>query len=810
MTNEAKSPGLTAAEVAERTARGEVNRVRRSDAADYRDIVARNTLTLFNFLVVPAAVALFLLGEWGDAWSVSAMVLANTILGLVQEVRAKRHLEKLALLAETRVRVVRDGQVCEVATGDVVRGDYVLLAAGDSIVADGTLQEARYLEVDEALLTGESDPVPRRSGERVLSGSFCVAGEGAYVAEQVGAASFVQRTAIEARAYRYTSSPLQQGINRVIRILTYTAVGLCAAYVVLYSARDLPERELVKWIAATITSMVPQGLVLMVTLAFILGAVRLARRGAVVQRLAAVESMAAVDTLCMDKTGTLTTNRLHLERLEVIGPGHSEEDVRRLLRLFAAASADHGSKSLAALRAALGPADAELVDFLPFKSQNRFSAVRVRSGHRVHALALGAPEALRPLLEGTAADWEAAASGLLGAGLRLLLFAEALGDRERFDGSLEGLRLRPLALVALGDELRPEAAGVLRELAGQGIDFKIISGDNPQTVRATVGPLVDEPEAPALRALAAAPVVTGAQLEGAADAGELIESHCVFGRVSPWQKVQIIAVLKSRGRHVAMIGDGVNDVLPIKNAQLGIAMGEGSRAARTVSGMVLETNDFSLLPAALAEGRTILRNVGRAGKLFLAKNVYTVILVVLALFVFDLPFPYLPRQVTLLNFLTIGAPAVFVMLGKERGQRSAGGPRHVGFLAEVGSFVLRTGLVLGAAGVVLMLRARPEGEAAVRTQLLTGLVLFGVATLLRALGDGEERRVHGDAALYLVAAAALPIYLVALYWPPVARFFDLTPLGVRQWADVLVVVVPALAVLLLADWLLPKYGQAKR
>jgi cation-transporting ATPase E len=802
MTNDARSTGLSAAEVAERTARGEVNRVRRSDAADYRDIVARNTLTLFNFLVVPAAVALFLLGEWGDAWSVSAMILANTILGLAQEIRAKRHLEKLALLAETKVRVVRDGRVSEVATGDVVRGDYVLLAAGDSVVADGTVQEARYLEIDEALLTGESDPVPRRGGDRVLSGSFCVAGEGAYVAEQVGAAAFVQRTAAEARAYRYTRSPLQQGINGVIRLLTYAAVGLCAAYVVLYSARDLPERDLVKWIAATITSMVPQGLVLMVTLAFILGAVRLARRGAVVQRLSAVESMAAVDTLCMDKTGTLTTNRLHLERLEVVGPGRSEQEVRRLLQLFAAASADHGSKSLAALRAALGPADAELIDFLPFKSQNRFSAVRVRAAGEVHALVLGAPEALQPLVDGSAGAWQPDASRLLGTGLRLLLFAEAHGGRERFEGSLKDFRLRPLALVALGDELRPEAAGVLRELADQGLGFKILSGDNAQTVRATVEPLVAGAGEPALQALAAAPVVTGAELEAAADAAELIDTRSVFGRVSPWQKVQIVTALKGRGRHVAMIGDGVNDVLPIKNAQLGIAMGEGSRAAKTVSGMVLETNDFSLLPAALGEGRTILRNVGRAGKLFLVKNVYTVILIVLALFVLDLPFPYLPRQVTLLNFLTIGAPALLIMLGRERGGRASGGPRRVRFLAEVGSFVLRTGLVLGAAGVVLMLQARAEGEEAVRTQLLTGLVLLGIATLLRALRDGEDRRVRGDAALYLVAAAAVPFYLITLYWPLTARFFDLTPLTVRQWGQVLVVVVPALAVLLLTDWLL--------
>jgi cation-transporting ATPase E len=800
MLHDTPSTGLTTAEVADRTVRGEVNRVRRSEGAEYRDIVARNTLTLFNALVVPAAAALFALGKWRAGCAVSGMALANTILGLIQELRAKRHLDKLTLLAEGKVRTVRDGRVCEVLTGDVVRGDWILLAAGDAVVADGTVRESRYLEIDEALLTGESDAVARRLGNRVLSGSFCVAGEGAYVAEQVGAAAFAQRTASEARAYRYTASPLQDGINRLIRVLTGATLALCAGYVVLYSARDLATAELVQMIAATITSMVPQGLVLMVTLAFILGAVRLAYRGAVVQRLSAVESMASIDTLCIDKTGTLTTNRLHLERLETVSPHDPAEEVRRLLGYFAAASADRGSKSIVALRAALGPVDVELLDFLPFKSQNLFSAVRVRARAQAHVLALGACEALEPFVGAETAGWQDAWHKLLGSGLRLLLFARAEDGPERFEGSLKGFRLRPLALVALGDELRPEAAGVLRELAGQGIAFKILSGDNPETVRATVVPLVAGADAEAMRALAAAPVVTGAELDGAADAGELIETRCVFGRVSPWQKVQIVKALKATGRHVAMLGDGVNDVLAIKNANLGIAMGDGSRASKTVSGMVLETHDFALLPAALEEGRTIVRNVRRAGKLFLVKNVYTVILIVAALGVFRLPFPYRPQQVTLLNFLTIGVPAVFIMLGRDR--RSTGGPRRAGFLAEVGSFVLRTGLVLGAAGVVVLLLARHEKDEVARTELLTALVLLGIGTLLRALRDGETGRVRGDGKTYLWAAAAVPMYLLVLYWPLAANFFELTPLAISQWTRVLLVVAPAFVLTLVSDWLL--------
>ncbi|HZT82022.1 MAG TPA: HAD-IC family P-type ATPase, partial [Gemmataceae bacterium] len=365
---QAATRGLTAAEVAERVARGEVNRVRRSDWADYRAIVRRNVLTLFNALVVPAAVALLFLGICQeprllpDAWSVSALAIINTALGLVQEIRAKRHLDRLAILVETKARVVRDGAEQLIPAGEVVRDDIVRVRAGEPIVADGPVLESRFLEVDEALLTGESDPVPRHPGEPVLSGSFCVAGEGAYRAERVGRAAFAQETAVEARAYRYQASPMQRTLNTLIRLLTAAAVALCLLYVVLYFVRDTPTSDLLQRVAATVTSMVPQGLVLMATVALTLAAVHMSSRGAVVQRLNAVESMAAVDVLCMDKTGTLTTNRLKLDRLCVLAG--DEESVRRKLRRFAALTVDQGSKSIQALRAGLGeaPPGAELVD----------------------------------------------------------------------------------------------------------------------------------------------------------------------------------------------------------------------------------------------------------------------------------------------------------------------------------------------------------------------------------------------------------------------------------------------------------------
>jgi cation-transporting ATPase E len=828
--------------VAERVRLGQVNRTRRSDWAEYRAIVVRNVFTLFNFIVVPAAVALFWLGEPRGAIAVSGFATINTLMGLVQEVRAKRQLEKLAILVETRARVLRDGQAQDIPAGDVVLDDTILLAAGEAVVADGTVLEAHFLEVDEALLTGESDPVRRQVGDRLLSGSFCVAGDGSYRAEKVGGESFAQSTSAEARSYRYTASPMQAAINRFIQILTVAALALSFFYLVLYWRQEYPAdparvqelkqkaatskkkrtpeqvwrreqlAELLERVAATITSMVPVGWVLMATIAFTIGAVYMSRKGAVVQRLNAVETMASVDVVCTDKTGTLTTNRLRLDRLLVLGGARPEEALRRLLCRFAWASLDTKSKTILALREGLGRTDGEVepVDQLPFKSQNRYSAVRVRTGQGEQVLVLGACEALARYLEDpTDKSWEAPWKELAATGLRVLMFAES-PRLAPFDGTLEGFPLRPLGLIALSDELRPEAGQVLEALYGQGIAFKILSGDNPDTVRATVGHL----QLP----LAREPVVAGDQLERDPDPAELIEARSVFGRVAPHQKVQVVRTLQQHGRHVAMIGDGVNDVLPIKQANLGIAMGEGSQAAKTVSGLVLENNNFALLPETLEEGRTIIRNLRRSGKLFLLKNVYSFILIVGALGVLRLPFPYLPQQVTLLNLLTIGIPAFVITLSRERSTAAT----KSRFVWEVGWFALRTGVVIALGGLLLGSIATsvwPEeipGEAGkenvqlYRTLLLTFLILMGVSALLRVLTDVEARPLRGDTRFRWLALGAIPVYLLLLYlpltehWglpPALANFFVLVPLLPEHWGLVLAVAVPAFVLCKLTDWL---------
>jgi cation-transporting ATPase E len=769
--------GLTAAEVAARVRAGQVNRTASAAWAGYAAIAARHAFTLFNLVVVPTAAALFYYGEWRAAVSVAVTAVANALIGLGQEVRTKWQLDRLAILTARKALVVRDGRPGEIFAADVVLGDLILLRAGDAVVADGAVVAAAYLEVDEALLTGESDPVRRRPGDKLLSGSVCVTGEGSYRAERVGAGAFAQSVTADARRYSYTSSPMTRACNRIITVLSATALCMCVLYGVLNALHLVTPERMVLMIAATIISTVPQGLVLTATIAFTVGAVTIGRRGALVQRLNAVEAMAAVEVICTDKTGTLTTNRLRLSELHALTTDVPDPDVRRRLALFASASVDRDNKNIQAIRSAVGEAAVEVVDQLPFSARTRLSAARVRADGAQRVLVLGAPEALAP----GARDWDGELVRLRTAGLRVLLFAEAGGAA---GGPLEAAvapdRLRPLALVALADELRPDAAAVLHALADQGIAVKAVSGDNPLTVRATLAPLG--------LPMSREPAVSGADVAAAADLPALVRAHSVFGRVDPAQKVAIVAALQAGGLNVAMIGDGVNDVLPIKKADLGIAMGEGTPAAKAVSSLVLETNDFAVLPEAIAEGRTIVRNLRRAAKLFLTKNVYSCALILAyAVGLFDVPFPYLPQQVSLLNWLVIGVPSLLIALTRERSRA----PDKTPFLADVGGFALRTGGLIAAASIALLAVAKhvwEVDEKAQRTVLLTALVLLGVTVLWRVLSERGGPGLTSDRRLRLLSLVVLPAYLVAMYVPFAADFFRLTPLGAGAWAGVLAVV----------------------
>lgn len=774
--------GLTSADVAERIAKGLVNRTPAEGWRPYLEIAFRNVMTLFNALVVPAAAALFLLGDYRGAWAVSGVAMANVAIGLAHELRVKRHLDSLSLLGESHVRVKRDGSAVSISSSEVVLDEHILLSAGETIVADGVVTGESYLEVDESLLTGESDPIRKKTGDAIQSGSVCVAGEGIYIAQRIGKDAFAHKTAAAARKYQQSLGPTQKTLQKLVQWLTIIAVTLCVSYVGLYFSRGLSKTELVQMVAATITSMVPQGLVLLTTLTFVLAATRLSRIGAVVQRLNAVEGLAGVNVLCTDKTGTLTTGHLTLDHVECFN--ESESAIKSWLGLFAAVSVDRKNKTIEAIRKAV-PANADgiqVLDQLPFQSQNRFSEVLIQLNGGNRLFVLGSFEKLRSSFPaGTFSIIETSWQKLLSSGNRLVAFADATFDATTLNNRLPAVPLRLLALIVLKDELRDGVAGTLEAFANRGIELKVISGDHPETIQAllhNLGPQFSNQK-----------LFTGDEWAASSNRNTLADQCRVFGRVAPDQKLALVEALQMNGRNVGMIGDGVNDILPIKKANFGVAMGAGSPATQAVADVILESNDFGVLPEVLAEGQRVLQNVRRAAKLFLLKNIYTIALILIAVGIFGLPFPYLPQQVTLLNALTIGGPAILILARRTSSAKA----QSAGFFADVNSFLLSAGIAMSISGLSIYLGSalicHHDHEVA-RTMLLMTLILSGLGYAVVAS--------HGERPLIAWAGMAIVAVILVNVIAPIAYFFALSPLSINQW---LVIILAAGGALLPAVWL---------
>ncbi|MBD0338500.1 MAG: HAD-IC family P-type ATPase [Thermoleophilia bacterium] len=712
MADRGSRAGLTEAEARRRLAeRGPVEppATSRSTAS----IVRANVFTVFNAILLVMGVLTLAFAQWQDALFLG-IIVANSSIGIAQELRAKRALDRLAALVAPHATVVRDGESRQVAVEDVVVGDLVEVDAGDQVVADGTLVSSEGLALDESILSGESRAVVRGPGEEVRSGSFAVEGAGAYEVTAVGEDSYAQRIAGEAREFRHPRSPLELALNRLLFILVAVMIPLGAILVYSLWEEGGPLDEAVTTAVAGIVTLVPEGLILLASLTFAAAALQLARRGALAQQLNAIESLASVDVICLDKTGTLTEAKLRV--LEVDPPELAGE-----LGRFAASSPSRNA-TLKAIAEAFPAEPEEPLEYEPFSSSKRYSALRLRDGKYV----LGAPE-----LFGLETD---------GAGRRVLGFG-----RDDF---------RPLGRVTLAEELRPEARETVEFFRAEGVELKVLSGDDQRTVEAI-----------------------------ARDAG--IESDAVHGRVTPEDKKRFVESLRERGHYVAMVGDGVNDVPALKAARLAFAQGSGSEMARSVADVVLVGGDFAAVPAMVAEGRKILRNVQRVTKLFVTKSVFAAFLVLLV-GVTATPYPLLPRHLTLAAALTIGIPGFFLALAP-----SSGPWRTSGFLRDVARFAVPAGTaaglgVLAAYHFSLSVVEAPLVEA--RTVATSVLILVGLY-LVVALEATERRR--GRAVLAL-CVALLVAYAITLVWAWSRQFFELALPG--PWEVIAVLGGTALAV----------------
>lgn len=716
------------------------NRVTAPSSRSLKEILKANLLTRFNALLGSLLVVVLVIGPLQDA--VFGIILAaNALIGIAQELRSKLTLDRLAIVAAPHATVFRDGFPLTIPVADVVQGDLLQLSAGDQVIVDGPLASDEPIEVNESLLTGESTSIGKRRGDLLLAGSFVSSGHGVYVATRVGEASYARRLTFEARRFQMVRSELTRGINSILRVVTWLIVPTGALLVVSQLRAGPSLAEAVRGSVAGLITLVPEGLVLLTSASLALAVVRLGRRKVLVQQLSAVEMLARTDVVCLDKTGTLTDPSLTVSGVE---PLSAETDWRLALGALARAEPQPNPSMRAIADAYPASAGWTVVSTVPFSSTRKWSAAQLQDrGWWV----IGAPDVL---MAGTPDEelarrverWSAAGHRVL-----VLMRAEDVSP----GGVMLGLEA--VTLLSLSEHVKPSAAATIKHLSEEGVAIKLISGDHPSTVAAVAAQV----GLPSTAALDGRSLPTSER-----ELVDLVERTVVFGRVSPEQKRALIGALRAAGHTVAMVGDGVNDVLALKEADLGIAMAGGSSAARAVAACILLDGSFDGLPWVLKEGRRVIGNVERLASLFFTKTVYAFLLAV-AVGVAMLPFPFLPRQLTLISAFTIGIPSVFLALAPSFQ------PSHAGFLRRVLRFAVPAGVVAGAgtfAAYALAVNERDisiSEERTVATIVIAAIGLWVLARLARPLSGAR---------LSLVAAMAVGLALVLII--PAARlFFDL-------------------------------------
>ena len=696
--------GLSSAQVAERRSQGLVNGTGERASRSVTEILRANILTRFNFILGVLLAVILIVGQPQDALF-GIVLVTNALIGIAQELRAKFTLDRLAVLSAPRARVIRDGTRLEIGVADLVADDLVDLRAGDQLVADGAVRASAGLQADESLLTGESEPVGKRAGDQLLSGSFVVAGSGSYQATGVGDAAYARQLAAQARRFTLVRSELVEGINRILRYVTWAIVPVAA--LMLFSQLHVHDsvREALTSTVAALVGMVPQGLVLLTSVAFGVAAVTLARRRVLVQQLPAVEGLARVDVLCFDKTGTLTDGTIVLDTLIPL-----DDQAPAEAALGALADDVNQNATLAAIGQAFPPPPGWARQAaVPFSSASKWSAASF-AGHGTWVL--GAPELVLPSGD---EGHLARAAELAASGRRVVVLARAAGALE---GQSLPAGLEPAAFIVFAERLRSDTASAIGYFAAQGVALKVISGDSPLTVGAVAkraglpdtGDPVDARDLP----------------EDLGALGALLEERSVFGRVTPHQKQAIVKALQARGHTVAMTGDGVNDVLALKLADLGIAMGSGAPATKAVAELVLLDGRFAALPGVVAEGRRVTANIERVANFFITKTVWAALLAV-AVGAALLPYPFLPRHLTIIDTLAIGIPSFFLALAPNTRRY------RPGFTSRVLRFASPAGGIVAAATFTAYILARGHGLPLVQQRTSATLVTLALSLCVLVL-----------------------------------------------------------------------------
>jgi cation-transporting P-type ATPase E len=735
-------------------------------------IVAANVFTLFNAIIAGFFVLNIGLGLYADA-IFGLIAVVNSGIGIYQEKKAKETLDEIAVLVAPHARVLRDGAVAELTANEVVPGDVIQVGPGDQLVADGEVTAPRGLTMDESLLTGESDGIQKEEGDRVLSGSFCVTGSGHYVVDAVREESYAGRIAGEAKTFRHPPSPLQEEVNRVIVASTYLMLPLAVLLIVSLNLRNVHLEEAAQTATAGLITLIPEGLVLLMSVTFAVAAVRLAKRGTLVQQMSATESLASVDTICVDKTGTLTAGELRLVGVEY-AEGIDPKSGAAALGRFAASAGDR-NKTLETIATEFPGKAGAVRSEVPFSSEWKWSGLALdgagAGGGGGSTYVLGAPDVLTgsgalTLPPGLAAKLEEETA----AGRRVVAFGQT-GEALPEDPAEGGApRLTALALVVLEETLRPDAAATIAVMRAEEVDLKLISGDAAATVTA-VAYAVGVPRE--------AGVVEGPDLpEDEEQLAKVAMENTIFCRIKPEQKKALVGALVAAGRYVAMIGDGVNDVPALKRARMAVAMGSGTQVTKGVADVVLLKDQFERLPEAVGEGRRIARNIHRLGRLYLTKTVYAAALILLV-GVPGFEFPFLPRHLTIAALLTIGIPSFVLAL------LPSDGPLYRGrLLRALAAFAVPAGLGTALGSILSFFLVDTVAGASLeagRTAATTTLIVLGLAfVLLLERGPGREHiAIQGYMLVMVISLAS--VFALILGIGPVRDFFDMVLLSSTQW-----------------------------
>ena len=805
--------GLTPKEVVQRIESGQSNAVKTSTSRSVRDIVRANVFTLFNGIICAAMALVLVTGSWRDA-VFGFVIIINTGIGIVTELRAKRTLDKLSILVASEFLVHRDGKDVEVSHNEIVLDDLLWIRAGEQVPADGQIIQTWGLELDESMLTGESRTVRHKVGEQVYSGATAVSGMALVKVNAVGSHSYAATLTAQAKVYKKTVSDLNKGINTILKFMTFLVVPLCILLILSQihtvggwgTALSTGEwRQAVVSAVAGVVGMIPEGLVLLTSLNFAVAAMRLARHNTLVQELESVETLARVDALNLDKTGTITDGGIAFNRLVMLDSANAAAEQAATQALYDCCNEEQpngtGQAVLAGLKAQ-GYGAGAVESRVPFSSARKWSAVR-KSGETWY---MGAPEVIISALEGDYSSVLQQVNEYANDGNRVLLVARStapLSPRSGLRDAVEGanvsdgpqldVQAEPVALVLCSEKIREDAERTLAWFREQGVRCRVISGDNPVTVGA----------------IARRVKLTGDHEPVAMDARELpedvnelarvLENVDVLGRVLPDQKRAIVQALHTQNHVVAMTGDGVNDALAIKEADLGIAMGNAAPATKAVAQVVLVDSKFSHLPDVVARGRQVMANMERVASLFLVKTVYSA-LISLGVVLTQIPYPYLPRHITYIGALTIGMPAFILALAPNT-------RRYIpGFLKRVVTFALPGGIAT-ALSVLLAAWVLPPvmgwnvtGDAADLSALraTSAIILFamGVFVLARV-----ARPLNGWRGVLVAVFAAAGV--IGAFVPFVANFFALIlPTGATMVATLIALAGSAL-IFALCLWLAP-------